>query len=1004
MGREWGATGDNGTAHFIFYPDFTNQTVRINSSSGLEVFGINEWVNIRMEYTPTGVNADGKGTYKLELFINGRTAASKTGTSALADNTAFKGVATEGRGYVSNFSMSYDNMFVGAVGTRGDYSVRTSGDTAVIDYDTVNTGYDSGNVPALRNDDTTTNNTWAGVYEENGNKYLQIGKTNATTVTVRYATEGTLGDTYVFSTDFNAISNKGTGNNEKYKTSPWFTKIALFSGVENSDNIYALYAFKDDTNVVITASDRKTELATVPMKQWMNLRLEYTPTGKDGDLYTAHVKAYIDGALVLEQDVNTAGDNTTYANAYVEVRGYASDAVIGVDNTIVGVQNAVTGNGAYADKAEKYDSLISSSNNLSSAGFAEGKDNVAGLIQGAFGNKYVEIDRTNVSGSGNNVVFNNLASRVSDTYVFETDVNFGDEWAGFTQNTDMWNIKLGFANKDGGVFMPILVYVTPNADGDKIEKLELKIAGQDTAATLYPDSWYNIRFEYTPKEKTDDNYIADVTVYVDGVAVQTLTDISMADSTYNKDNTTFREVVVELRGYAKETTVRFDNTYVGPKSATVIESTYEDLTFVSGNTSKVTAETVGDETVYHFNVGSGGEQSSYFNDTTDVWKLPRVGTTYNVSFELTINDFENKSRTWWAMFGLKTNASSTSYDYSVLNFSGGVAKSSTALPKIGTVELQKGVTHKVQIVYFVTSIDDAKGLTVGFNAYVDGILATTGSDVLNSANTDIIGFGIKTPSNSTSSGEIITNDFTVGKLAVDVYDFDGLIHTQDFTSDSADAAVVGTRKTDGFNTRSQYVTIKEDVADATNKVLNFHIAKTADPEIEGDTAWHAGELHTYYLADDLGQAKVGSVYEVTYRIRINEIDNNDIKGRSWWMYSGLITNTTASTNFENGAAMYMGHNASGDTLKFGSQALTVGEWYEVRYVYVVTSLEGGMTFTSTVYLNGVNVGSHGSTYPQNGNGTDIIGFGFKTPSGGSGSFDDLDFDIDDINMVAYNVD
>ena len=973
-----------------FYYNHSDDTIRINSTTGNVFCYAKEWVNLRLEYVPNGVDANGNYIYKYTVYANGTPVAAANGNSAAIDNTNFDSVLVETRGWNLDSSISIDNLFVSAVGSRGlgNYA----GDE-VIDYSGNGADYSTEGMATAASADP-----WTEIKTERGDDYLYFAKRAASTkpqqVSFNLEKAATAGAIYTFATDFNLISTKNSFN-AAGKADPWAAKLAM----AGAEEFFAIYAYSVGTKVTLVTSDSE-ELITLPLNQWVNLQIDYVATGKDGDNYTADLVIKLAGDEVYKTTVATAADNTTYTGAYVATNTTISDAVVGLDNTFINARYTGRGSGIYADLAEKYDALSSVNNNFGSDTFASGNINSVYLVESDNGDKYVELNRTATAGGGATPYIYNHNALNADTYVFETDINFGSEWGGLSGGSGNWGVKLAFKNVSGSTFLPFLANLVLNDEGTAIKTVKFNLFSNGDVAELTPDTWYNFRVKYTPKGYDGQYYRADVSVWIDNELVFRGSNIYVTGDGYLKSsNASFSNVTVELREYSNESTVRFDNTYVGVEGGPAVENTDAELTFKSGNAEKVTKEADGS---YRFNVGGVGEQVTYFYDDNNIWGDAGLNTLYTASFNLTVNAFENVNRDWWSYFGFVTNGTGTNVDsrggFTMNTVS---PKDATGQPKLGDkFVLEIGREYEVKLVFRVTAANTA--LTLQGDVYVDGVFVNSTTARTPAGSTDVIGFFVKTPG-SNSYGSNKTNDFTISNLAFKVLGYDdGIVINQSFSADSADATVVGKRTADGFETKSQYVTLKTDVKDATNKVLNFHIAKSADPAIEGDTSWKAGELHTHYLAGDLGQAKVGSIYEVTYRIRINEIKNNATKPRTWWMYAGLLTDTTLGIgNFETGVAMYDRFNASGDTLKIGSEELTTGQWYEMKYVYVVTSLEGGMTFTSTVYLNGVAVGSHKNSYPSSGNGTNIIGFGFKTPSGGSGSFDDLDFDIDDINITAY---
>ena len=412
-----------------------------------------------------------------------------------------------------------------------------------------------------------------------------------------------------------------------------------------------------------------------------------------------------------------------------------------------------------------------------------------------------------------------------------------------------------------------------------------------------------------------------------------------------------------------------------------------------------------DEDGYRFNVGNTGEQITYFHDEGNLWGRSEEGAVYRASFDLTMNDFLNNNRDWWAYFGFytnttakKTNSSGKEVDLTFdekasMSMWQITEKTDEGEPRIGGYILEIGRTYKVDLVFAVTDI--GTNMNIKFTIYIDGVYVSEGTDNVKGA-TNITAFCVKTPGYGTY-GKIETSDFRVDNLTISAHGCTEANSVLDFEDDEDINSVVGKRVAGGtFSAKSSHITIQTDAADATNKVLNFHLSHTATDE--SDTGWESTEDHTHLLAANLGQAQVGSVYEIAYKIRFNEFVNGT-PARGWWVYAGLLTNDT-QTGFEKGA-FYTQGNCSGNTLKLGSATLTVGEWVVIRSVYTVTSVENGMSFTAKIYVNGV-LASQSVAKTNGGNGTNVIGYGFKTPgaSTANGVIDDFNFDIDDMRFTA----
>ena len=889
-------------------------------------------------------------------------------------------------------------MFVGAVGSRGmGSSAHAVSDSDLIDYSGNGPAYDTAGLP----DAVDSGHHWVNVAQEDGDDYLNLVKKassegKVTQVNYPLTTAVNPGETYFFGTDFNLISTKNNFNNYG-KQDPWAAKLSLVG----EEEFFAIYAYVENTKVTLATANRAQELITLPLKKWVNVNVEYLPTGVNAEgKYTAEVKIVCAGKIVYREPITTDVDNTTFTKAHAEINPTIDNAVVGLDNTYTKVALVGRGSGEHVDVAEKYDSESTSSNN-----FASITGDRITIKESLNGDKYVEFNRANTTSTNLSPRFNNWDAWGAEKYVFETDINFGKEFGATsgmesTVNSDPWGVKLAFRNAAGKTFLPLAGMVTRDADGNAAS-VNLKPYGVSASVVLLTETWYNLRVEYTPKGFDGSYYRAELVIYVDGVAAFANDNFYMPGGGYiDSDNSSFRDIEVEMRAYASETIVRFDNTYLGSEGKNNGVSG-DDLRFETTKVDQVTKEDDG----YHFNVGNTSEQSTYLHDEGNMWGRSEEGAIYRASFDLTMNEFLNDSRDWWAYFGFYTNTTAKKTDSSGkevdLTFDEKTsahmaqisAKTADGKPKLGGQILEIGRTYKVDLVFAVTDI--GTNMNIKFTIYIDGVYVSEGTDNVKGA-TDITAFIIKTPSNG--SGKVITSDFNVDNLTISAHgcteDVDSVL---DFEDDEDINSVVGKRVAGGtFSAKSSHITVQTDAADATNKVLNFHLSHTATDE--SDTGWESAEHHTHLIAADLGQAQVGSVYEVTYKIRFNEFVNGS-PARSWWVYAGLLTNDT-HTEFEKGAFWSQG-NCSGNTLKFGNATIPVGEWVYVRCVYTVTSLEDGMSITGTVYVNGkAATTAVNKTYV--GNGTNVIGYGFKTPgaSTSNGVIDDFNFDIDDMRFTA----
>jgi len=754
----WSSAADG---HVIFYPNFENGTIKVGNANGAEVITMGDWVNMRMEYTPTGVDSSGKCTYKLELFIDGASVYTKSGTSPSADNTIFKGVYMEGRGYVLESSMSFDNMFVGAVGTRGDYEYMPDASYQPIDYSTNNTGYDKGTLADFSYDGTTKNNSWAGIYTQNGDEYLQMGHKNGTNFRVKYDVDGKLGDTYVLATDYTLMSTKGAVN-EKGSSHPWVSKIAMFSGEEGSDFIYALFVYAEGTNYVIKTSDH-TVIATAPMGQWMNIQMEYTPFVKDGGGYAGNVSVCIDGEVVYEKAVGSAKDNTTYKQAYFEARGYVSDIVFGVDNTLV--TSVFNHSEDFTDVTNK---ITSSKNAVKVTNDADGN--------GVF--HFGIADQANNVKTGENhayYYFGDGLGQAIEGSVYEltykirmnkvTRPQAGVDYNGTTYKKarSSWMCTGLLTDK---VMTTSFANATVESDITGYTGYDDETVAKLCEVELTEGEWYEVKYYVVVTAASDGvlDYSIKYTVSSDGAATKTKTGsfsgatniIGIGFKTYAVNND--HGYMLDLDFDIDDLQVKAYNT-VKTVSDTLVndfEDAEDDSFAVSGsvNANTVKTETVGEITNNYMNVvkpSAANTEGVYtFGDKNDALGTAIQGTEVEVNFKARFNDVvvKNGYSGWFFYAGLVTGDVYSDYSTAIGEFL--LETTSTENSTTTVVTSGKGVDfdydkwYEFRAVYKFTSVSaDGTTATINIKIYMGDTLTYESNRTLTSFKGDIGGFAFK---------------------------------------------------------------------------------------------------------------------------------------------------------------------------------------------------------------------------------------------------------------------
>ncbi len=1076
--------GSEKAGNILLYCD-ANGNVCVGNSTTV-VGEVGNWFNLRIEVTPLGIDASGNYKYELQAFVNGELVYYKTyqTTSGTVDNRDFTGISLETRGYALDASYSMDNTFVSAVGYRSDNTIANLAPEGVIDYSTNNSGYETTAGAATRRtqnaDNTyTVNSTWATVvqngatafpatwsglnqnessyYLKVADEYLQLGKSNTSVVKARYplAEAGGAGDTYVFSTEFAVLSTKNAFTSSA-GDDLWVTKLAL-SGDTETDYFFAVYAYVEGTNVVLKTGKNAEPLAVIPMQVWMSVCIKYTPTGVNDGTYGANVKIYVNNDLVSDTDVTTNKDNTAYTRSYVELRGYVSDIVIGLDDTYVGLSADNRGNGDYADAAESFSG--ETGNWTTDVASATSRVNIAN-------NYALNTSKENLT-SGINIYFANDDMTMGGTHAFELDFKLAEKVVFNAADTDGWSVKFGLHNYTNSEILCLFAYPV-NSNGKLVsvdggDAVAYKIARSASATPLAivpADEWHSLRVELTP-----DSYVASTSpytgtakFYVDGELCETAEGYYYSANTSN--NIYFKRAFIEVRGKATTAGITVDNVYcdeINVDTTGEIVHDFDNGDTVEYITSSDFIEYVTDENgnVY-LNISSYMKDNTPGTYTTDSSKYPegssapyanantayngdgtvktynssltynatnvgartfmicdnkdsllqaQVGSFYQLDFDMRVNSLEN-----WFLNTSNGNVPFGLYIGATAGKSGmadGDIEAASLFTSFNPGTLANYVGDgwlDIKYIVYVTGVVDDTSVTVLSELYVNGSRVATGKSktITKCAIDDINAFMIKINKTTTSSYGGLTD------YHIDFDNFKVTAHNTVARTDLADGTLAFDFE-DGEQTWAGTGLNASVAGDDDNKYLNIQNPASGEQVINFTDSSNA-------LGDPTG-GDWGSPtsYEYSYRIRVNAmgIPASQSSYNNWWVNASVNTTATyaegiaagsengdASGVFFDNSRAFTYDAADEDDIK-GSVTLANanigdGQWHDVKVIINVTAItDTAITFNYSFVIDGVETASGTATRA----GTDIQSVSFKFKSASAITYS---VDLDDITVKSYN--
>ena len=481
--------------------------------------------------------------------------------------------------------------------------------------------------------------------------------------------------------------------------------------------------------------------------QKYTIRYELTPLNR---MYY-NLEIYVDGELKATvtdatPDANNAKQAYNNVDHFLGVRFFNRSATAysyELDNVYVGVEGAATtGNGKYADVAN-YNFNSGAVSDFSFHG------NSGSVANGVF------------NGIQSSIAFKNNKAQTGDKYVYETDFRYerGTLTTGGDANLGWFGLGGADSRDKAKCFAAFsLPYVI--ADG-KISYVKLCRNDGTTAelAKLYPDTWYNIRIEYTPTNTVENEvttYTGYVQVYINGIAIASYQGKGYNGKT-NISNEQFTCAAYEFRGGASNCSNNkyiFDNTYISAENASgpATGKYYSNASYAGVRYDGSTAEGVfkGDAlgniqmlgNVFDMNGPNGS--FAFLNAIPEGADAPSEGNVHvfetDILFESAICKNPRETLAWFGM--LKAD---------------GTVKEDTFLPLYISVEVENGIAtglrihdytnngtasfvisagewHNLRFVYTADNVTDADGNVTTYRgnveAFVDDVLvasyATTG--------------------------------------------------------------------------------------------------------------------------------------------------------------------------------------------------------------------------------------------------------------------------------------
>ena len=525
----------------------------------------------------------------------------------------------------------------------------------------------------------------------------------------------------------------------------------LLNGKTTTDNyMMSVYGWMTYDNFLdLYVNSTKNEMVyvgTVPYGVWTNLRVVYTPGDPSTDgKSTGTVTVYLDGECKVLDNVaychnsfkNETDINTDLHSAYINVRAYAKDSVLLVDDTYVGA--------IYTRASENKDAVtFDEPDALDKYVYAPNYDYTNSRIEAIDGDNALVIEKKHETEKTQSAIarFYNTSNALGSAYVFESAVRFDSEMSWISEPGDPWSTKLAFDNKDGAVFWQALLAPVFAEDGTVIKyEMRYNSTTSEVMAVIPADTWTKLRIEYVPVTSTTGYAL----VYVNGAIVYTQDTVATISS---KENTTYRYAYCEQRIYASYASTAFDNVVVGTTDQLVGSA---ELSFDADDTLTYTPSknrdgllTVTEDGYLNFTVNryleDGSVNPAWTADTAN-WKLTfnlpdatvlghtQLGSVYSMEYKVRINDLQNcadKVTSWWCYSGINATNKTTWTEANAALSNNGLDSSDVA--KIHGITLTKGEWISVRHTFRISAVDETTGgYTIQCATYINGTLSSIGT-------------------------------------------------------------------------------------------------------------------------------------------------------------------------------------------------------------------------------------------------------------------------------------
>ena len=540
-----------------------------------------EWYKLRIEYY------DLNDTEMLvKVYIDGKLYAEfdnpyNDTETVFSNDSGFLGVKFNSVYDARNFQMYFDNTYLTTLGIE-EYLGKGSNVEKAEGYEDVAAASDlpsNFTVNKFTTSKTDSTASYTAIEEENGNKYMSVGRNaaeNQDTITARFnfdkpsAVSASTWEyySYVFETDFrwNGAGENGTGE----------VASAFLNINWNGTQAQRPFLYQDaDGNLQLRVAQTGAVKALLLQGHWYNMKIEIVPISET-EFRTCW---YINDTLIYTFGDYT-GDPSLVTGVNFQFRTY--DVAAGNDFVDVSFDNTYCatlyedylGQGVYASQAEAFEdgsftgtangqsAVTVSSDKLTTKLYAWNRTNgdVWSKVVTDGENSYLDTGRNNSDSSlSSEFYFDDAELTESYKYVFETDIKWGGSGQEPIANQPMFfNIYFGTTRTTS--VRPALYQ---DADGNLLIKSHQ--AGNATLySTLVGDCWYNLRIEFI--QNATDSTTFDMYMYVNNTEVMSSTGLALVNGSTTGTFADISKIMFEVRGSShcagnNYFNISFDNTF-----------------------------------------------------------------------------------------------------------------------------------------------------------------------------------------------------------------------------------------------------------------------------------------------------------------------------------------------------------------------------------------------------------------------------------------------------------